>query len=180
MFKANKPKSLNEIATCQKCKKFLIEPILLPCGKNICNKHVREATSKDEELLSVYKCEICHDNHKLPDKGFTVNESMVETMALNLHLGEKTRQAQSIINELDAIVNELKLICIDPDKFIYEYVNETISKIDRERNRLMLQIENVSGEMVTRIKSFENECKSKLKSSENIASNQFVLRSCNY
>ncbi len=167
----SKQKSLDEIVTCQKCNKFLIDPIILPCENTICKIHFCEAT-KDDEASNIYKCQVCPKDHQIPDDGFIVNRIAVEMMALNLHLNEKTRKAQEIINNFDKVLVELRMLCNDPENFIYEYIHATINKIDLERERLIGQVSDVSDEMLEKLKSLEVECKSKLKSSKNsISSN---------
>jgi hypothetical protein len=159
-----KSKSLTEIVTCLKCKMFLLQPVFLPCQNNICRSHVDEASKMNQDL-EVYKCEICHNDHEIPPTGFLLNKSLVETMDLNLHLNEKTTRAKEIITDFDILVRESRAICNDPDNFIYEYVHEAINKLDIEREELILQINDISDEMLTKLKSLEIECKSKLKSS---------------
>ena len=87
MFKSQN-KSLDKIVTCAVCNQFLLEPVVLPCKSSICKMHVYEKTKADE-TLTVYKCQVCLKDHKIPEDGFLSNETIVEMMALNLHLNEK-------------------------------------------------------------------------------------------
>ncbi len=163
-------KGMDKIVTCTVCNKFLIEPVLLPCKNSICKIHVCEAT-KDDEDSKVYKCQVCKEDHEIPKNGFFLNQNVVEMMALNLHLNDKTRKAQAIISDFDNVLIELRMLCNDPENFIYEYIHATINKIDLERERLMGLVSDISEEMLNKLKSFEVECKSKLKSSKSISSN---------
>jgi hypothetical protein len=163
MFKV-KQESVKEMVTCKKCKLFFQEPVMLPCENNICQRHVLEAT-KNEEKPRVYKCEICFKDHKITEDGFILNRVIVNMMDLSLHLNEKTKKAKEIINDFDTVVQELKTLSSDPENFVYEYVHATVNKIDLERERLMLQIGEISEDMLGKLKSLEVECKSQLKSS---------------
>ena len=79
---------------------------------------------------------------------------------------EKTRKAQEIISDFDKVLVDLRMLCNDPENFIYEYIHATINKIDLERERLIGQVGDVSEEMLGKLKLLEVECKSKLKSSK--------------
>ena len=131
--------------------------------------------SKDNEEMKVYKCQICNDNHDIPKKGFSLNEIAIQTMALNLHLSEKTRKAQEIISDFDKVLVDLRMLCNDPENFIYEYIHATIYKIDLEREHLLVQVGDVSEEILEKLKSLEVECKSKLKSSKDSISNNLTI-----
>jgi hypothetical protein len=162
---------MDKIVTCGVCNKFLLEQVLLPCKTSICKMHIYEK-SKNDAQLKAYKCQVCHKDHKIPEDGFCLNQNVVDMMALNLHLNEKTKKAQEIITDVDKVLVELRMLCNDPENFIYEYIHATINKIDLERERIMGQVNDVSDEMLEKLKSLEVECKSRLKSSNgSISSN---------
>ena len=68
-----------DIVTCNICKKYLKNPVLLPCGETICNQHVDLKKSENAENYSVYKCQICKENHYAYDEAFSSNK-----IAINL------------------------------------------------------------------------------------------------
>ena len=67
------------------------------------------------------------------------------------------------------------MLCDDPENFIYEYIHATIYKIDLEREHLLVQVGDVSEEILENLKSLEVECKSKLKSSKDSISNNLTI-----
>ena len=69
-------KKIESISTCKVCKKYYNEPVVLPCGNTICNKHIIDSSTSDGLRLFVikYKCKFCqltHYDHQLT--GFTKN-----------------------------------------------------------------------------------------------------------
>ena len=88
----NSVKSVNEIFTCKVCKKYLKNPVMLPCGEAICNQHVDLETPENEINYSIYKCQICNENHKAFEYGFCSNETVIDLLKLNSHLDEKSKQ----------------------------------------------------------------------------------------
>lgn len=63
-----KKESLDEILTCKICLKYFSEPITLPCGNNICKKHIDQRVSH-----YVFKCLICNKYHTVNEDGFGVS-----------------------------------------------------------------------------------------------------------
>ena len=167
-------KDLEKIFTCGICKKFLLKPVVLPCNDSICSMHVYEA-AKDDEELTIYKCQVCRKDHKIPEDGFSLNGAIVEIMRFNFHVDEKTRKAQEIINNFDKVLAELRMLCKDPENFIYEYIHATINKIDLKRDQIFEQIGDISEEMLTKLKSFKEESKSNLKNSIDSSSKYFMF-----
>ena len=156
MLKANKEENLNETLTCFVCKKYYLNPVILPCGKNICGEHIDQNSSD-------YKCLNCNSNHVVPENGFSINETIVKISRLNIHLDEKTKYLHEIIDEFDTVVKELSLLCKDPDNFIFDYVSATRFKIDLEREKLIERIHKISEDMLGKLKVLEDGAKTNAK-----------------
>jgi hypothetical protein len=164
MLKINHKNKLNEILTCDKCKRFYLEPVILPCKKNICKSHVFQESNNDN---NIYKCDFCKDDHHVPKNGFILNETANEILKLNLHLKDKAKEAYDLIDEFDEILNDLISLSKDPENFIYEYISFTRNKIDLKRERLVLKINNISDELLHQLKVFEEKCKLNLINNNN-------------
>ena len=89
--------TINEIVTCKFCKKYFKDPVVLPCGGNICREHV---DLKTDNFL-IYKCQLCNENHKTYDGGFCSNSAIIDLLKLNSHLDEKSKQIHQAIDKFD-------------------------------------------------------------------------------
>ena len=157
MLKAKtESESLNELLTCFVCKKYFLNPVILPCGKHVCREHI-------DQNASDYKCLGCNNNHVVPENGFIVNEGFIKISKLNMHLDEKTKSLHEIIDEFDTVVKELSLLCKDPDNFIFDYVSATRFKIDLEREKLIERIHKISEDMLGKLKVLEDGAKTNAK-----------------
>jgi hypothetical protein len=169
MLKINHSNKLSEILTCKKCKKFFLEPVLLPCKKNICKTHIYQESNE----TNVYKCFFCKDDHQVPENGFIPNETANDIIKLNLHLNEKTKEANELVDEFDVILSDLLSLGKDPENFIYEYISLTRNKVDLERERFILRINEISDKLLNQLKELENECNLNLKDHKNTLMKNF-------
>ena len=133
-----------------------MNPVILPCGKNVCGEHI-------DQNASDYKCLSCNNNHAVPENGFIVNEMTVKLAKLNMHLDKKTKSLHEIIDEFDTVIKELSLLCKDPDNFIFDYVSATRFKIDLEREKLIERIHKISEDMLGKLKLLEDGAKTNAK-----------------
>ena len=62
---------MSDLYSCDKCKLFLQDPILLPCGNTICLQHV-------SQNLKLYSCGQCNQHHEIPDSGFPFNKKILD------------------------------------------------------------------------------------------------------
>ena len=149
--------NLNEIITCKVCNKYLLNPVFLPCCKNVCQNHIiKQITESNQQF---YKCGCCNQNHQVPQDGFNLNETLIDVINLNLHLDEKTRSAKMLLNDLDQVNNDIELINKDPENFIYSYFSNEKNKIDLKRDTLISRINDISDEMINKIKKMETDSK---------------------
>jgi hypothetical protein len=167
--------NLSEYFTCEICNKYYLNPIILPCGDNVCEEHVKQKTKITDNQEKEYQCELCQSKHKLPTVGFIINKSFIQMMNKNLHLNEKTKTAIKKIDDLDSLNKEIDLIVKDPEHFIFNYFSEEKNKIDLKRETLFANINDISEEMINEIKKLEIESKSNLteKKQNLIDSNKF-------
>jgi hypothetical protein len=83
------------------CKRYLENPVCLPCGHSICKEHLEEAV-----LCS--KCGVIIQ--KLPEDGYKVNEALSEILAMNLHYSsDKQKRCKQKIDQLKTSVENFKL-----------------------------------------------------------------------
>ena len=147
----NKNQKFNEILICKICEKYYLNPVILPCGNNICKEHVNENNSQS------YECNLCNDNHELPETGFIINQTLIDMMNLNMHLDERTRTLNDLFNDLDLINNKIDSIENDPEDFVYSYFSNEINKIDLKRETFILKVNEISDEMIKKVKQMETD-----------------------
>jgi hypothetical protein len=138
------------------CKKFFLEPVVLPCKNNICKSHVVKNES------SKYDCELCNTEHDIPDGGFSLNSELNNMINLSLHLNDKEKDLQDLIKLFESSMIEFNLINKYPENYIVSCVSNVRNKIEIEKERLMSNIESISTLMLSKLKSFEEECLSNL------------------
>ena len=153
---------MNNLLTCKysNCNKYYTQPLFLPCSKNLCHFHIEELTNN--YASKSIKCPFCQSNHELPEKGFPVNQDLVALLNLNLHLTDKEKDANELVKKFEVIMNDFSIINKDPEHYIFSYISNVRNKIDIERERLLLKINQISDDMLEKLKNFEEECKSNL------------------
>ena len=119
---------MSDLYSCDKCKLFLQDPILLPCGNTVCLQHV-------SQNRKVYSCGQCNQHHEIPDSGFPFNKKILESISRNEHLTSETKAAKDALDQLDLLINQNKYL-LNKDKFIYDYFYEIKAKIESHRDKL--------------------------------------------
>ena len=59
MYKVEKLKSFLD---CEQCKKLLVDPVLMACGKFICKLHLDKMLTHESKEENTFICEICQEN----------------------------------------------------------------------------------------------------------------------
>ena len=67
----NKTKS--DLLTCKACKKLFVDPLLLPCGENVCALCVTR-NKKSANRSNIFSCNVCYKHHEIPDAGFSISQ----------------------------------------------------------------------------------------------------------
>jgi hypothetical protein len=161
------------------CNKLFINPILLPCKKNICKTHVDDLL-KQQKNCTEFKCQFCKCDHEIPINGFTINEQLLRL--LNWHLKRENESNKLKCNKFDSnesststsslsssrdfeSINEnnIQNNSNNQDEYIYEYITNVRDKIDIERELLISKIDFISADMIDKLKLYELECKSNIK-----------------
>jgi hypothetical protein len=165
---------MNEILICRfkDCGKYLSQPVILPCGNNICKVHVDEIyqTSK------LFKCDFCKSLHEIPENGFILNKAINDLIKSNVHLNDKGKEALELISKFEEILNELLVINKDPKEFISDYISINKNKIKSEKDRILVDLNNVANEMIEKLDNFENESKKNLENLTDLIENNLSMQ----
>lgn len=135
---------------CVQCKGILQSPIILPCMRSICAKHV---PSKHETKF--YNCSPCGQAHYIPEKGYPPNQTV--TRLIDLHLTSYKR-ALSACETLEASVNAALALNNDPQGHIERVIDELRVEVCSKRDELLAEIETRSERILAQLDAYQDEC----------------------
>jgi WD40 repeat protein len=136
------------------CKMYLDNPVILPCGKTICQNHLQSIKKK-------FKCDACTDSqpHLIPKSGFPKNEAIQRVINLNYHLDGLHREAKLKLNEFESkISNYEKTKNIDSDEYISSYFQNLEEKITTHRNEFINEINKKANDLLIQLSNYKSEC----------------------
>jgi hypothetical protein len=156
---------MDEILICkyENCNNYYIDPVILPCGKNICKSHIESLITDSSGQINQLKCHFCGCIHDLPiqHSGFIINKSLNEI--ISIHLNSKEKKGSTFVDTKDITFSELNMINSDPDQLIFSYVSSVREKIYLETESIMSKLEVMSKDMLDKLK----RCKLKLERCKN-------------
>jgi hypothetical protein len=133
------------------CKKYLINPITLPCGQTVCKEHLNDSLEK-------IKCPFCDYDHMKPKEGFQVNIKMNSLINKNFHLTGQHKQVKEMFDELEIEIDDFKKTSFSHKKKDIEKVFSTIrGKVVLHRDQMIEVIQKRSEEILNELKGFEDE-----------------------
>ncbi len=161
----NKDKLLKQLCanarknvTCQFCNKIFSDPIELPCLHSICKSHLTE--------FSQNECIFCKQIHSITDNSKS-NESLCQTLEMNLHLTEQEKllkaQIENLFNETNLLAEKLKKDETEAEMFCYEHFSNIMNSIDLQKERLKLKIDEIGENLINQVKDCKSKFATKLK-----------------
>jgi hypothetical protein len=127
----------------------------LPCQTTICQAHIPEYLQTYNVEL---KCKFCSCEHKTPSQGFKPNVDLQKELEKFLYLSKDHKLAMEKALKLGETQNELNSIAHEPFKYLKNYFLNVKSKIEIEREQLILKIQLISNEMLDDVERAETEC----------------------
>ena len=135
---------------CGCCLKILQEPTKLPCNSLLCSEHTKNLNNR------IYKCLFCKQEHVVPEKGFPCDLESQKNIDADSHLNECEREQKKSLNELFKLICQLfddfQLKFNEFEYFSHEYFAEMETQIELRRERLKIQIDDISEEMIRLVK----------------------------
>ena len=156
MFKLDKVKSLFD---CDQCHQLIVEPVTIPCGNSVCKTHL-DSHQKN------FTCELCREEHTVPEKGFNVNKRIQMALDIQLNtltLDPKYDQFKKKLEEAKQTFAEVESTTKDPESFVYIYFEEIKREIDLRREELKAEIDEYSNELIEEVESTKLDLMSKSK-----------------
>jgi hypothetical protein len=140
---------------CFECKCILQSPIVLPCFKSVCNKHVPKHGGGGSGGTTTYSCASCQKDHFVPKNGYAPNMALINL--IDLHLPEYKRALDSCELYMSSI-DRLKHLKTQPEHLIGETLGELRTQIKCTRNKLIRDIEQRFDRVLDETAMYEKEC----------------------
>ena len=164
---------MDTFLTCKydKCHKFYLAPVRLPCDASMCHEHVKEllvaavesgGTKSGGKAITDFKCPFCSARHE--STTLAANKDLVAALALNAHLSGAHVEAKESLKRLGSLVDELTEMSEQPGAYLARYVKNIRGNVDAERDRLVARVQQLAAELHTKLDAFEAECKQNLSS----------------
>lgn len=154
---------------CDNCSAILDRPITLPCGVNVCKKHLVNLVN------GKFSCGTCQVDHEIEDKMLNVNKSLELLLNANiksLNLGAKYNEAYRTCAQLDKICLDMDRLLLDPSFFIVETVAKLKNRVDLLREKFKLSIDQKADQITQQLDKYVHECKNNLKSNSELKKNK--------
>ena len=154
MMKQMKLERLRELCKCKYCNETLSNPLILPCGENICKRDLKL-------INSCLKCPYCLVTHYKPEAGFQVNNVVQELIGLGLnklYFGKVFDQAKQSLNEFSAMLKEFELMAESPAIFIDKYFNDLANEVQTRREEIMIKVNQHFIKILQNINASRHEC----------------------
>ncbi len=162
--KSNKSKDdfITSLITCKICNKIYEDPVILPCHKTICSKHVIDQTN-----CSIYRCNFCKNFHIIDFFKLTVDEEKIELIKrkndfVNINtvdFGENNALARDACDLMENVLSEAKTLSKNPLSYIENIFSCIKNDIDLVKEHYVKMIEKNHTCMTNQLYELENECK---------------------
>ena len=150
---------LLESIKCKRCFSKLENPVSLPCGYVICEKHQHEG-----DIKAIY-CSFCDIDHDIPTNGFPKNrflEKLIEKNIDCIDLGDEYNATNQKIKRFSELFERFVKIKSDPETAISNRISELKVEIDLRREELKIQIDEESLALIKKLDEYESECKANI------------------
>ena len=142
-----------KIVTCSVCSRIFVEPTVLPCSNSICKSHLEDFKTAD--------CKFCNQRHEIKSNDLKLNEGLIQTITMGLHLTEQERKLKDEIEQLfietRSLTPQLKNEQVIAEKFCNDHFAKIINTTYFQREKLKVKIDELCVTLIHKV----NECKSK-------------------
>jgi DNA repair exonuclease SbcCD ATPase subunit len=150
--------------TCQYCNEIYKHPITLPCGDNICKRHIKELTSNSSS--NPFTCPLCNEEHA--NQSFKVNKLIQKLIESNMHKFEVDPRFKKVYESLKTTIEQLESILKDPENIIYEEMSELKRQVDLDREKLKIQVDALANDIIQQLESYEAKFRADYKANINL------------
>ena len=158
---------MKRLIICKLCHETLEGPIILPCGKTICSKHLLNETNN-------FKCNLCENSHDKTLDKFPVNQTVNELLQIcdeyvdlnSINLGKEYNLAKEKLKHLNDLINESELLIKDPAFYINDYFSKLRNEVDLSKDQKIQDIVQKHEEIINELKEIELKCISETQSKQ--------------
>lgn len=158
----SKIEKLKRLLDCDLCHKILASPVTVPCGNTICKSHVAELLTRRAKQKSSFICELCQDEHSVPDNGFEVNKRMKSALENELNMININVSAfnacQRTINEARQALIEIKAMSADFENFFFDHFEKLKNEVDLRRETVLAKVHEYSDNLIQTIEKSRTDC----------------------
>lgn len=146
------------------CKEFTDVPVVLSCcNATVCNQHLDYQTIEinDGKKRKIFECQLCNCSHDMSYKKFARNqivENLLKHEFNNLKFGPIYDEAKEECERVNFTLKDLHDLIKDPDNHIYEYVSDLKTNVELRREKIKIEIDKISDEMISKLEAYEKEC----------------------
>jgi len=153
---------ISSLITCKICNKIYEDPVILPCHKTICSKHVIDQTN-----CSIYRCNFCKNFHIIDFFKLTSDEEKIELIKrkndfVNINsvdFGENNALARDACDIFENVLKEAKQLSQSPLNYIENIFTCLKNDIDLVKEHYIKMIQINHARIINQLYDLENECK---------------------
>jgi hypothetical protein len=152
----------NNLFKCDQCKqKFdhYCQPRFLPCYKTVCTTCVSRI--EKEAVNRKFKCDICLNEHQIPEDGFALNEKIYDLLTseqMEISRGKEHDQLEINLSNLYSSARSLKFESENGTDVIKEHCIEQLRRIQLATENKIEQIYKSNDKLVDQVKQYEKKC----------------------
>ncbi len=161
MYKVDK---LRKFFDCELCLKTLVDPVTIPCGSNVCKRHIddvlekitKDDNSKNDNFL---QCVLCYKDHPITKEGFEINKRLRDGLEIEFN----TLKLTPIFDECKVEIQKAKQKVVEIEKLeknsennIYEYFEDIKRQVDIRREDMKTKIDAYSNEIIHSIEDTQS------------------------
>ncbi len=76
-------------------------------------------------------------------------------MNLDLHLSDNSKEVKKILRKFKENKTELQKLNNNPEEYISKYFSNIMDRIELQREKLKLRVDNMSDELLEKLRTFE-------------------------
>jgi hypothetical protein len=162
--------SFYSLAKCFDCDKIPESPIILPCYKSVCAKHI---PTHNEYMFYFYQ--ICDNNHYVFENGYAPNKALTFYIAENIQTFAK---ASKLCDLLKASLADIETIEKETsnEQYIETVIDDLKSQVRMKRDELIKGVEEKSEKILLELNMCKRECVISLKSKPNERIGKFEMK----
>lgn len=152
---------IKNILKCNKCKQIYDKydhPRILPCGSTICTNCTFKIENQTRD--NKFACNICLEEHPIPEKGFAINKSLlelIETEPNEIYRGRDYEILKSNLKNIKSLVDDISFNYMNGIDRIKEHCSEQRRLIQLATEHKIQEVYNLSDFFLQQIDEYELE-----------------------